>query len=338
MKHEDIETVVAAHPTFSGVVLVREAGRTIYERAMGYANRAEAISNTPDTRFATASGAKTFTAVAVCQLVERGKLAFDTPIRDCVPQDFPCKDGPATVHHLLCHTGGLPDYYDEDLPAEELRRRWDARPVTRVRRPADVLPLFPEGPVKFAPGARFSYSNGGYVLLGLAIEAASGMAYADYVTEHVLKRAGMADSGFFSLRALPPRAAFGYLKPDGLETNVDALPEVALPDGGAFVTAEDMSRFWQALRAFHLLGPETTARMMHPHAQASPRSPEHWYGYGLWLLRRDDAIVRLQASGVDAGVAFSSCLYPARDVALTVIGNDGERLWPLARALYVVIG
>ena len=336
MNSKDIQAIVAAYADFSGVIFVREAGHIIYGRGLGLANRADGIPNTLHTRFATASGTKTFTAVAICQLVDQGKITFDTLIKDCVPQDFPHKDSSVTVHHLLSHTSGLPDYYDEDLPEDVVQKRWDERPIPRVRRPADVLPLFPDEPFKFAPGERFNYNNGGYILLGLVIEAASGTTYADYVTEHVFQRAGMVDSGFFPLNALPPRTALGYLDSKGYATNVYALPEVALSDGGAFVTALDMTRFWQALRTFQLLTPDTTARMMQSHIKANDDGTL-CYGYGLWLSGENSIHEFFHALGGDAGVAFVSRVYPTREIEITVIGNDEAGLWSLFKPLIEVI-
>lgn len=337
MNSEDIQAVITAHPDFSGVVLIRKAGQIVYGRGLGFANRAEGIPNTLHTRFATASGTKTFTAVSVCQLVDQGKIAFDTLIKDCVSQDFPLKDSLVTVHHLLSHTSGLPDYYDEELPEELIQKRWDNRPIARVRRPVDVLPLFPNDPIKFAPGERFNYNNGGYILLGLVIEAASGMAYPDYVTENIFRRAGMDDSGFFPLNALPPRAALGYLETEGYATNIYALPEVALSDGGAFVTAVDMGRFWHALRNFQLLTPETTARMMQPHVEANDDGTR-CYGYGLWLSGEKSEHEFFHALGGDAGVAFVSRVYPHSEIEMTVIGNDDKGLWSVISPLTELVG
>ena len=333
MLSSKIRAVIDQHPEFSGVVLVQQAGETVFEGAYGRANRADDIPNTVSTRFATASGTKTFTSLAVCQLVEQGKLSFDTLLNECVTEDYPQKDAPVTLHHVLSHTSGLPDYYDEEQSDEALLEVWAARTVARVRHPRDVLSLFPDRPLKFAPGTGFSYNNGAYVLLGLVIEGASGMSYHDYVTEHVFRRAGMENSGFFPLDELPSGTAQGYMEPQGLRTNVYALPELALPDGGAFVTAPDMAHFWDAMRNHRLLSPENTARMMQPHTQAPTHGSNRWYGYGLWMTRDGDDVVQYDVLGGDAGVGFLSRYAPGSDLVATVACNDSMTVWPLLHDL-----
>ncbi|MEN8114389.1 MAG: serine hydrolase domain-containing protein, partial [Actinomycetota bacterium] len=226
-----------AKQPFSGVVQVREGREVVFADAFGYSNRSDEVLNTVTTRFGTASGTKTFTGVAVCRLIEEGKLSLESRLVDVVDHSFPRFDPAITIRHLLTHTSGVPDYFDEEsLDAQaDFGDVFDDLPVYRVRVPSDVLSLFQNEPMKFEPGGRFSYSNGGYVLLGLAIEAASGMAYADYVEHNVFARAGMADSGFFEMDNLPARTAYGYL--DDGHTNIYKVPIKGLPDGGAFVTA-----------------------------------------------------------------------------------------------------
>ena len=117
---------------FSGVVLVREKGKTVFAKGYGFANRAESIPNTINTRFGMASGAKTFTAVAICQLVERKLISFDTRLRDCRGISFPEFDPAITVHHLLTHSSGMPDYFDEEDTAEPVADKPKAKPATVV--------------------------------------------------------------------------------------------------------------------------------------------------------------------------------------------------------------
>jgi CubicO group peptidase (beta-lactamase class C family) len=319
-----------ARQPFSGVVQVRMGGDVVFADGFGFANRADAILNTVSTRFGTASGTKTFTAIAVCQLIEAGKLSSNTRLADVVDRDFPRFDPSVTIHHLLTHTSGVPDYFDE----EELDAQSDFGdvfgdlPVYRVRVPSDLLPLFQNEAMKFKPGQRFSYSNGGYVLLGLAIEAAGGMAYADYVDQHVFTRAGMTDSGFFEMNDLPSNTALGYL--DDGRTNIYEVPIKGMPDGGAFVTAPDMSLFWNSLFGHRLLGSEMTATLLSPHAAADPGGDEErHYGYGLLMASKDGAVSRYTSTGADPGVAYVSARFVPEDVELTILGNTESDTWPL---------
>ena len=331
----DIETAVReqhARQPFSGVVQVRVEDKIVYACAYGYANRADSIPNVVSTRFATASGTKTFTAVAVCQLIEAGNISLETRLLDVVDHAFPLFDEGITIHQLLTHTSGAPDYFDEEgLDAQsDFGDLFTDLPVYAVRAPADLLPLFQNEPMKFPPGERFSYNNGGYVLLGLVIEAASGMAYADYIEHHVFSRAGMTDSGFFETDDLPPRTAYGYLS-DG-RTNIFDVPIKGMPDGGAFVTAPDMARFWDALLVNRLLGADMTQMLLHPHVAEEPGADVH-YGYGVWMIADHGVASRYAISGEDPGVAFISARFVEEEVELTILGNTETDAWPLYEEL-----
>ena len=266
-----IEAVVqqqtAAAP-FSGVVLVHERGQTTFARAYGLAQRSEALPNTLATRFATASGSKTFTAVAICQLVARGLLAFDMPLTACVPVPLPFCDPSVTLHQLLTHTSGIPDYFDEAVE-DDYGALWRDVPMYRMRSPADFLPLLYNRPMQFAPGSRFHYNNAGIVILALVVEHVAGMPFHRYVTQHVFQAGGMVDSGYFATDQLPPRTAYGYLDdaPDGeWRTNFFAVPIIGGGDGGAYVTAPDIIAFWAALLDNRLLPAPLTEALLAPHA------------------------------------------------------------------------
>jgi CubicO group peptidase (beta-lactamase class C family) len=201
-----------------------------------------------------------------------------------------------------------------------------------MRRPADFLPMFADLPQKFPAGERFAYSNAAFILLGLAIEAASGEAYADYVGEHVLGPAGMTDTGFFALDDLPARVALGYLDATSNRTNAFSIPVVGGPDGGMFTTAEDLERFWRALVGGRLLTPETTATMLATHATTGDGQPTERYGYGVWIGGSDDA-PRYVNVGEDPGASMVSWIDPTTGLVLSVLGNTDSAAWPTHRAL-----
>ncbi len=316
---------------FTGVVMIRRGETLLFGEGYGYANRAERLPNTLNTRFGVASGSKAFTAVAICKLVEQGRLRFDALLRDIIPDPFPLFDPGVTVHHLLTHTSGIPDYFDEEV-MDDFAALWEARPVYALHGPRDLLPLFGDLPMKFAPGERFSYNNGGYVLLGLIIEAVTGVSFREHVAECVLNPAGMKDSGFFRTDALPERTASGYIEQEdgGWRTNAFAIPYIGLPDGGAYTTAPDVARFWDALMCNILLSPETTSEML---SLKAIEDEDQGYGYGIWLRRSSDGAPAPYLMGEDPGVSFFSRLYPRDRLLLTVIGNTDSAAWPVARAL-----
>ncbi len=332
----DIQHVTAliaeAEPRFTGVVTLHRGVEPLFAQGYGYANRAERLPNTPDTRFGMASGSKVFTAVAICKLVEQGRLSFDARLLDLVAADFPQFDPGITVHHLLTHTSGAPDYFDEEF-MDDFAALWETRPVYTLHGPRDLLPLFQHQPMKFAPGERFSYNNGGYILLGLIIEAVTGASFRDTIMEHVLRPAEMADSGFFPMHALPERTAYGYIEEEdgSWRTNIFAVPYIAQPDGGTFTTAPDMARFWDALREHRLLSPEITSQMLTLHVT---EDDSDGYSYGIWMQHREGKMITYCVMGEDPGVSLLSRIYPAQDVLLTIIGNTESAVWPVAHALH----
>ncbi|MBN1922891.1 MAG: beta-lactamase family protein [Anaerolineae bacterium] len=325
------QIVESITPAFTGVVAVHEAGNSVFTQGYGYANRAERLPNTPETRFGVASGSKIFTAVAICQLVEQGRLSFDARLLDLVDADFPHFDPGITIHHLLTHTSGAPDYFDEEF-MDDFAAMWEKTPVYTLKGPRDLLPLFQQQPMKFAPGMRFSYNNGGYVLLGVIIEAVTGQRYVDYVTENVLMPAGMASSGYFPMHALPEHTAYGYIEDENgsWTTNIFAVPAFGQPDGGAFITATDMARFWEALHAYHLLPAEMVAKML---TLQIAEDDSNGYGYGVWLKHQAGAVNAYYVMGEDPGVSFLSRVYPATKRLLTVIGNTDNAAWPVTDAV-----
>ena len=143
----------AADCNFSGAVHVSQKGNEILSRAYGMANWADEIPNNQLTRFGIASGSKIFTAVAVCQLVAEGKFSFQTSLRDCLDIDFPHFDPSITIHQLLTHSSGMPDYWDEEI--QEFEDLWLERPMYTMTSPSDFLPMFQQSKMLFSPGMMF---------------------------------------------------------------------------------------------------------------------------------------------------------------------------------------
>lgn len=196
---------------FSGAVEVTCQDQIIAAAAYGQANLAEERPNQRSTRFGMASGSKLFTAIAVCQLVEQGKLSFAGKVLGYLKgQEFPLFSPEFTIHQLLTHSSGIPDYFDEEV-MEDFAALWEDKPMYTLRRPADFLPLFGTQPMMFTPGERFHYNNAGYILLGLLVEKASGMAFTEYVEQHIFRPCGMRDSGYFALGIHRQRAVFWSL-------------------------------------------------------------------------------------------------------------------------------
>ena len=306
---------------FSGVILLCNENRIVFEKAYGYANRSSLIENTPDTRFGIASGCKIFTSVSICQLVEKGIISFDTKLKDCLNVSFPSFDENITVKHLLTHSSGIPDYFDEETMTD-YSQLWNSIPMYLVKQPKNFLPFFKDRKQEFVPGQRFKYNNAGYIVLGLIVEQQSGLCFIEYVENNIFYKCGMFDSGYFSLDCLPVNTAYGYIEcdsKDNFRTNIYSIPIVGGPDGGAFVTAKDMNLFWESLLSNKLLGSNITQMLLTPQI-ATTEADEH-YGYGIWINKKDKAIYKYSVMGGDPGVSFRSSVYPQHNITLTVLGN-----------------
>jgi len=331
----DLNAAIAEHD-FSGVIRILRRGDTIYEHAASYADRANRIPNTLETRFGIASGTKLFTAIAVGRLIEQGELALDTRLSDIVDLGYPLYSPEITLRQLLTHTSGIPDYYDEEEVTDYDGYKV-AIPWSELCGPRDYIPVFPEGPMKFDPGERFSYSNGGYITLGIIIEEVSGSAFQDFVTHEVFERAGMARSGFFAMNRLPEQTAFGYIEgDDGWRTNVFDLPIIGASDGGAFSTAEDMTRLWDAFWSYELLSEATVTEFTRTYSRAESEGDHVYYGHGIWLYDDGQSVREEYIVGCDAGVSFRSGRNRATGLEITVLSNTTSGAWPILRAIDAV--
>jgi D-alanyl-D-alanine carboxypeptidase len=257
----------AAADEFSGAVLVARHGKVLLQEAWGRADRKSGTANTPTTRFRIGSMNKMFTAVATLQLVEAGKLALDDPIGKHLP-DYPNKEvaSRVTVRHLLTHTGGTGDIFGAEFDRNRLA----------LREHRDYVKLYGSRGLTHEPGARFEYSNYGFVLLGALIERVSGVSYYDHVHDHVFRRAGMRSTGSLPESVDVPNRAVGYMRssPAGgaWTPNTDTLPWRGTAAGGGYSTVGDLLRFAQALSSGRLISKATLAEATRPHRQQ--------YGYG----------------------------------------------------------
>ena len=316
---------IADETDFSGVVVISRAGEQLGELSRGWAHRAHRIENALETRFGIASGTKGLTALTTVALVEYGDLGFDTTLTSLIGDALPLVDPAVTIEQLLGHTSGVGDYLDEeeegDVEDRVLRCSAD-----ELETPADYLPHLDGHPQKSVPGERFAYNNSGYVMLSIAVEAATGHSFYDLVHDLVLEPAGMVDTDFLRSDELPNGAAAGYLR-NG-RSNIFHLPVRGAGDGGVYSTAGDMKRLWSALFEGRIVSPELVESMVDPRHDASADGLR--YGLGFWL-RPDRPTVMLE--GMDAGVSFRSAHDRPSGLTYTVISNTSSGAWPLVRLL-----
>ncbi|QKJ20743.1 serine hydrolase domain-containing protein [Microbacterium hominis] len=320
--------VAARKHAFSGVVTIDVGDERTFERCRGFAHRALAVPNTPDTQFGIASGSKMFTALAVMRLVEDGMLRLDQPVREVLGADLPLIDDAVTIEQLLSHTSGIGDYLDEDSDGEVFDYVL-TRPVHELTTAAAFLPMLDGFPQSFPPGQRLAYCNGGYMVLAVVIERITGEVFHDVVRRLVLAPAGLAHTDYLRLDELPATAAVGYVFDTGDRANTLHLPVLGNGDGGAFTTAGDLHRFWRAFLAGAIVSPDTVAEMIRPRGEIP--GEDMWCGLGVYSIDPGGTVLAIE--GYDAGASFRSTHIVASQTTVSVLGNSSEGAWPLIYTL-----
>ncbi|OXM16133.1 serine hydrolase domain-containing protein [Paenibacillus herberti] len=302
---------------FSGAILFGTENESKFEQSYGFANRSDKIKNTTNTRFGMASGCKIYTAVAICQLVDKGLLEFDTLISD-LGINLSKMDPRITVHHLLTHTSGISDYFDEEFMTD-YESLWNITPMYNMTSTEHFLPMFQNLPMKFDPGTQFSYSNSGFITLGLIVEKVTGLSFIDYVQKHIFRVCEMNDSGYFRMDQLPERTAIGYVDINGhWKTTIYSIPVVGGPDGGAYTTVYDLAKFWNALMGNRLLSKQISEKVLYPHIKDSEFIH---YGYGVWIVIMNNEIFKYFIMGSDPGVVMQSSFYPKLKAEVHILSN-----------------
>jgi CubicO group peptidase (beta-lactamase class C family) len=321
----ELVDAIAADVGLSGVVRVDLDGTLAVQRAYGLAHRGLDVPTTVDTQFAIASGSKGLTALAVMTLVERGVLGLDTTARSLLGADLPLIDDRVTVEQLLAHRSGIGDYLDEDEIVDD-NDYVLAVPVHALATTEQFLAVLDGHPMKHGPGERFTYCNGGYVVLALLAERASGVPFHDLVDQCVCLPADLAATSFLRSDELPGRAALHYLDDHGLRTNVLHLPVRGNGDGGIYTTAADVHTLWTALFDGRIVSTSTVADVLRPRSEVPEMSMQ--YGLGFWLDQADGAVRLL---GGDPGVGFVSTHHQDRRATVSVLCNQTRGAWPVSQ-------
>lgn len=260
---------------FSGTILVSDRGRTVYARSFGLADRAFGVPASATTRYKVASITKLFTSALILRLHDEGKLDLEAPVRTYLPELEGLPAGAATVHQLLNHTSGLPQWDNVASYQEAF-----AKGVERLQRPlapADLQKLCCLGPLAATPGSRFDYNNADYFLLGRIVERISGRSFEAALAERILRPLRMDSSGMLRWDRIIPRLAPTYFHRDDTGTLINDLPvhpENWYAAGGMYSTAGDLLAFADGLFGGRLLKSATLERMLKPGLDD--------YGYGLW--------------------------------------------------------
>lgn len=317
-----------------GNVLVMENGKVLLERENGYADLPNEIPNGPDTKFASASAGKVFVAVGILQLIEQGKLAFEDTLGKLLAIDLHQIDPDVTVRQLLNHTSGVPDYFDESV-MEEYEELWRDYPNYKIRKNADLLPLFIDKPMMYPRGSRFQYNNTGYVLLAMIIEAVTGMEFDQYLQKHVFDVCGMTSTGYYEFDRLPAKCANSYIycpERGDYRTNIYSTDAKGTGAGGAFITVNDIRKFWESLLGYRLLSERMTEEMLSRQSGDGADAEEGYYGYGVWIIESEKGDIPY-FQGLDPGVSFISEANREKNIISCIVSNYGDNVWEEMRTI-----
>jgi CubicO group peptidase (beta-lactamase class C family) len=306
-----------AYGRFNGVVLVAEEGRIIYNKGLGLANMEWNLPNTPATKFRIGSVTKPFTAMLIMQLVEQGKITLEAPVSTYI-KDYPNKNGDRiTIHHLLTHTSGIPDYANFTVYERICRTAFT---------PGDFIKIFADSALEFTPGEKFSYTNSGYFLLGMVIEKVTDKSYEQVLQEKILTPLNMINTGYDHSETILKNRASGYEKKDKKRINAPYL-DMSIPfaAGAMYSTAEDLFRWDQAIYTQQLLKKETADLVFTKYISAFNL---FHYGYG-WLIGKQpvgntkDSISTIFHTGDINGFTSLFMRIPAQKKLIVLINNTG---------------
>ncbi|MDO5155922.1 MAG: serine hydrolase [Eubacteriales bacterium] len=319
---------------FRGAILIKNENET-FEYVNGYRDYANELPNTLDTKFASASAGKVFVAVAILQLIEKKLLKFDDTIGELIDMDWKNIDRNVTVEELLNHTSGVPDYFDESV-MEEYEELWVDYPNYKIRHNKDLLPLFMDKPMMYSRGTRFQYNNTGYVILAMIIEKITGMEFDEYLKQNVFDVCGMTGTGYYELDKLPAKCAVNYLycnSEDDLRTNIFCVDAKGTGAGGAFITVNDIVKFWTALIEGKLISKTMFEKMISKQSGDGEDEEEGYYGFGVWIIDGKGQKDIPYFQGCDPGVSFISEYNPNTGTISVLVSNYGDNVWRIAREL-----
>lgn len=312
---------------FSGFISIRSNNESLLFDAYGYRDKPNQIKNNSATIFGTASAGKAFVAVAIMKLIEENRLSIDQPVTQILSINLPNIDPLVTTKHLLTHTSGIGDYYDEDK-MDNYADLWLDFPNYKIRKNKDLLPLFIDKKMTSVPGKTFKYNNTGYVLLAMIIEELTEQSFDSYLNDLIFTPANMHSTGYYSLDQLPPNTANAYIfdkKTEQYYTNIYSIDAKGTGAGGCFTTLKDLETFWQTLFSGKIISKQTVKLMHTLHGSDC-------YGYGFWIAEKQ-GITFPYIQGHDPGIAFISSYDQTRDLNITIMSNYEQNVWKMHKDL-----
>ncbi|MEP7377459.1 MAG: serine hydrolase domain-containing protein, partial [Chitinophagaceae bacterium] len=298
-------------PNEPGVaILIAKNGKIVYEKAFGSANLELNVPLHPDMIFKIGSVTKQFTAVAILQLVEQGKISLQDSVQKYI-QDFPFKGYTITIENLLTHTSGIKDFMSIDRPGQNVLR-WDFTPQ-------QIIDHLKNEPLEFKPCSKYNYTNSGYVLLGRIVEVASGKSYYNYLLENVIQKAGLKNTFFANEDTIIPKRVSSYTMDRGFYDNSDYLSmSFGYGCGDLLSTTEDLFKWNTALLNGNLIKKETLEKAFTPYKLSDGTYTT--YGYG-WFIDKVGGIKRIHHEGQISGFVAEEKYFPNEDIFVTTLAN-----------------
>ena len=302
-KMDALVEAYVANGQFMGTVLVTKHGKVVFDKAYGYANLEWQTPMTTDAKLRIGSMTKQFTATAILLLEERGKLKTGDLIKTYLP-DAPASWDKITINNLLTHTSGLPNYTSQPGFQTLMTQKATAK---------DVLALFRDKPLDFAPDSSWAYSNSNYFLLGLIVEKASGQAYADFLKANILLPLHLDDTGYDLNATVLPHRALGYTPgTQGLDNAGYVDMSTPYAAGAMYSTTHDLLLWENALFGGNILSAASLKTMTTPYKAG--------YGYGLGI-HTEDGRATIEHGGNINGFNSDMAHYPDDDVDIIVLDN-----------------
>jgi CubicO group peptidase (beta-lactamase class C family) len=302
-------------------VRVTQGNKVVYERAMGMADLATQQPLTLEHQFRIGSITKQFTAVGILQLAVAGKLKLSDEIQQYV--NFPKKEQPITIEHLLSHTSGIRNFTDLPTYTPEAY----AQDVSLT----SIISQFADLPLEFAPGSLWNYSNSGYILLTAILEKASGQKWEDYAKEHLFAPAGMTQTSASSDKKPLPKEATGYAEAEkGWQPAHPISLTWPLGAGNIRTTVGDLVKWNTAVFAGKLLAPKQLARATQPYRLTDGSTVPYGYGWALQNVQRSPTVEH--GGGID-GFVSSAIYLPQEELYVVVLANRESNIGQLAAKL-----
>lgn len=297
----DLNEYFEKQKKFSGSVLVSKNNEIIFNESYGYSDREKGIKNTPETKFMIGSMTKAITALCIMQLAEKGMLSTQQNIEDYIPDFY--KGHGITIHHLLTHTSGIPNYL---MLKKQIK--WEERHT-----PQEILEITKGYKLKFPVGEKWSYSNTNYLILGLIIEMVSGISYHQYVKNHIFIPAKMNNSGFMDEEQ--KNTANNYINGKrGFYIDLSLF----FACGDMVSTVGDFYLLDRAIQDGKLLKTQTVKEMQKPHYDGKYVK----YGYGLLVKKHFDCISICHGGSLPNGYTSHFEKYIHDDITIVVLSND----------------